>query len=145
MSTRGYFSIGLDHPKTAENVAGVLRACGVYGAAFLATSGSRYRRHQADTMAEHRHMPLIETDDLSMVIPYECIPVAVDLVDGAESLIGFNHPERAFYVFGAEDRTLGEGVLRWCPLRVMVPTRRCMNLAACVNVVLYDRMAKQNK
>jgi tRNA(Leu) C34 or U34 (ribose-2'-O)-methylase TrmL len=24
-----------------------------------------------------------------------------------------------------------------------VPTERCMNLAACVNVVLYDRLAKE--
>jgi len=28
---------------------------------------------------------------------------------------------------------------------VMVPTRECMNLAAAVNVVLYDRLAKADR
>lgn len=49
---------------------------------------------------------------------------------------------RAFYVFGPEDGTLGSKVLDWCPHRVMVPTRMCMNLAETVNVILYDRVAK---
>ena len=55
----------------------------------------------------------------------------------------YQHPERAFYIFGAEDATLGARVLDRCRDRVFVPTVRCMNLAATVNVVLYDRMAKQ--
>lgn len=58
------------------------------------------------------------------------------------SSIGLDNPKRAFYVFGAEDNTLGSRVLGWCRDVVSVPTNRCMNLAACVNVVLYDRMAK---
>jgi tRNA(Leu) C34 or U34 (ribose-2'-O)-methylase TrmL len=79
------------------------------------------------------------------VIPYDCIPVAVELVADASSLVNFAHPERAFCVFGTEDNTLGERVLSWCPRRVMIPTRACMNLAACVNVVLYDRLAKRQR
>ncbi len=139
---RGYFAIGLDNPKTSCNVAGVLRASTVYGAAFAATSGHRYRKHSADTTAAHQHMPFFQVENLYSIIPYNCIPVAVDLVEGAVDLTSFVHPERAFYVFGAEDGTLGQRVLSWCPLKVMIPTRRCMNLAACVNVVLYDRLAK---
>lgn len=140
---RWYFAVGLDNPKTPENIAGTLRACGCYGAAMLAVSGTRYKRHGCDTMAQWRHMPLLQLSDLNAVIPYDCIPVAIELVPDAESLIDFIHPERAFYVFGAEDSTLGERVLSWCQKRVMVPTRACMNLAACVNVVLYDRLQKQ--
>ena len=34
-------------------------------------------------------------------------------------------------------------VLAWCRDVVYVPTRYCMNLAATVNVVLYDRASKQ--
>ena len=68
--------------------------------------------------------------------------MAVDLVEDAESLPSFQHPNSAFYVFGPEDGTLGERHLSWCPRRLMIPTRGCMNLAATVNVVLYDRMAK---
>ena len=140
---RGYAAIGLDNPKTPANVGAVLRACSCYGVSLLAVSGNRYSRHGSDTMKQWRHMPLLQVQDLRPVIPYDCIPVAVDLVEGAKSLVDFVHPERAFYVFGAEDATLGDRVLSWCPQRVMVPTLACMNLAACVNVILYDRLAKQ--
>lgn len=98
-----------------------------------------------DTPKAWRHMPVLRGDDLQQLIPYDAVPVAIDLVDGAESLIDFAHPIRAFYVFGPEDGTLGKDILSWCKHKVMVPTRNCMNLAASVNVVLYDRMAKQNR
>jgi tRNA(Leu) C34 or U34 (ribose-2'-O)-methylase TrmL len=144
-TSRGYFAVGLDNPKTPENIAGVLRACGCYNAAMLAVSGTRYKKHGCDTMKQWRNMPLLHVADLREVIPYDCVPVAVELVPDAKSLVRFTHPERAYYIFGAEDNTLGERVLSWCPLRVMIPTRACMNLAACVNVVLYDRLAKQTR
>jgi tRNA(Leu) C34 or U34 (ribose-2'-O)-methylase TrmL len=82
-------------------------------------------------------------DDVMNHIPHDCVPVAVDLVDNARRLPAYTHPERAFYVFGPEDGTLGKRVLERCRDRVMVPTKGCMNLAACVNVVLYDRMCKR--
>jgi tRNA(Leu) C34 or U34 (ribose-2'-O)-methylase TrmL len=90
-------------------------------------------------------MPLIQTDNLKSVVPCNCDVVAVELVEDSKSLIDFHHPERAFYVFGAEDQTLSDETLAWCKHRVSIPTRSCMNLAACVNVVLYDRMAKRNR
>ncbi len=46
-------------------------------------------------------------------------------------------------MFGPEDGTLGDDVLSWCRDVIYVPTRYCMNLAATVNVVLYDRMQKR--
>jgi tRNA(Leu) C34 or U34 (ribose-2'-O)-methylase TrmL len=95
-------------------------------------------------MKAYRHMPLFKTDDLKNMIPYDCIPVAIDLLDNAISLTGFTHPERAFYIFGAEDATLGARITDWCPHKVYIPTRRCMNLACTVHVVLYDRMVKQS-
>jgi tRNA(Leu) C34 or U34 (ribose-2'-O)-methylase TrmL len=88
-------------------------------------------------------MPVLRGDDLSALVPYGSVPVAVDLVDDAIPLPEFQHPERAFYVFGPEDGTLGQSILKWCSHRVMVPTRTCMNLAATVNVVLYDRLCKR--
>ena len=49
---------------------------------------------------------------------------------------------RTFYVFGAEDATLGARTLSWCRDVIYVPTAGCMNLAATANVVLYDRLVK---
>lgn len=143
--SRGYACIGLDNPKNPINVGQVLRAAGVYEAAMVAFSGKRYRKAPTDTTAAYRHLPLIQVEDLRSVVPYDCVPVAVDLLPGAISLPEYKHPERAFYLFGAEDATLGPRIVSWCRDVVYVPTRGCMNLAACVNVVLYDRMAKQLK
>ena len=142
---RGFAAVGLHRPKDALNVGEALRACGCYGAAMLCVSGTRYRRAKTDTQAAHRHLPLIECDDLAAVIPFGATCVAVDLVDGAIALPDYKHPESAFYVFGPEDGTLRDDVLVWCKERVMVPTKFCMNLAATVNVVLYDRRAKEGK
>lgn len=144
---RGYACIGLDNPKSPENVGGALRAISCYGAALLVMGGkrpARWLKHSTNTMKQHLHMPVLLVDDLKDAVPYNCVPVAVDIVDGARPLQEYVHPERAFYIFGGEDATLGERTLSWCRDVVVIPTKRCMNLAATVNVVLYDRMAKQS-
>lgn len=140
---RGFAAVGLDNPKTPSNIAGVLRACGCYGVSLCAITGKRYQRHGADTKKQWREMPLLHVEDLHTVIPYDCVPIAVELSPFAQSIVDFVHPRRAFYIFGAEDNTLGERILSWCHDVIMIPTVSCMNLAACVNVVLYDRMQKQ--
>lgn len=143
--TRGFAAIGLHRPKDPRNVGEVLRAAGCYGAAMVAASGTRYVRARTDTQAAHKHLPLLVCDDLQQLIPHAAIPVAVDLIEGATPLPSYRHPESAFYLFGPEDGTLGPEVLSWCRDVVYVPTARCMNLAATVNVVLYDRLVKQRE
>ena len=140
---RGYACIGLDNPKAAVNVGSALRAAGCYGAAMVAMTGNRSGKTPTDTMKQYRHRPLLRVENLKDVIPYDCVPVAVDLIEGAIPLPEYEHPERAFYIFGAEDATLGERVTSWCRDTIYIPTNGCMNLAATVNVVLYDRLVKQ--
>lgn len=142
---RGYAAVGLFMPKSTANVGSVLRAAGCYDAALVAVTGQRYRRAATDTQASYRHMPLIHTDDLHSVVPFDCVPVAIEIVEGARPLNTYVHPERAFYVFGPEDGTLGKAVTGWCRDVVYIPTKHCMNLAATVNVVLYDRMVKRTR
>ena len=143
---RGFAAIGLHRPKTPANVGGVIRAAMCYDASSIAISGERidgrHIKSAANTVAGQRHIPIVR-GELHDLIPYGAVPVAVDLVDDAIPLPHFVHPESAFYIFGPEDGTLGNAILEWCPRKVMVPTRLCMNLAATVNVVLYDRIAKQ--
>lgn len=141
---RGFYGVGLDNPKYEINIGSALRACGVYGANFLATSGTRYKRVPTDTMKHYRHLPLFQVENLHDIIPFDCVPVAVDLIDGAIPLPEYKHPERAFYIFGAEDATLGKRVTDWCRDIIYIPTDGCMNLAATVNVVLYDRLSKNS-
>lgn len=140
---RGYAAIGLVNPKTNINVGSVLRAAHCYGAAFVAASGHRYSAAQTDTQKAHRHIPMLHNlNNVFDCIPFDCVPVAVDLIDGAENIFSFKHPERAYYIFGPEDGTLGHKVTDRCKHIIYVPTKYCMNLAATVNVILYDRNFK---
>ena len=140
---RGFSGVGIDNPKDPLNIGSALRAAGVYGASFVAITGKRYRHTRTDTMKAYKHIPLHKVDDLQSIIPYKCTPVAVDIIEGATPLHEYNHPESAFYIFGAEDETLGDEITDFCKDVIYIPTNGCMNLAAAINVVLYDRMAKQ--
>lgn len=139
---RGYSIIALDHPKNGDNVGGCVRAAQIYGAAEVVVSGARYRWQPTDTMKGYRHLPVVCVEDIFTILPYDCVPVAVEIIEGAKSLFAYQHPERAFYVFGAEDATLGKRITDRCRDIVYVPTDGPMNLAACVNVLLYDRAIK---
>lgn len=89
---RGFAAIGLDNPKFDANFGGVMRAAGCYGAAMVAISGGRMRHVATDTGKMWRSVPVIETEDLHSVIPFDCVTVAVDLIPGARSLVGYAHP-----------------------------------------------------
>lgn len=142
---RGYAAIGLHMPKTPDNVGSVVRACHCYGAAMVAMTGQRYKGARTDPQKGYRHIPLVHFEDLKDAIPYDCVPVAVDLLEGARPMQTYTHPERAFYIFGPEDGTLGKHTTSWCRDVIYIPTAHCMNLAATVNVVLYDRMVKRGE
>lgn len=140
---RGFFGIGLIQPKHSANIGSVLRAAQNFDAAFVGYTGRRYQRSASDTFATTKHKPLFQTDDIFSLIPFGCEPIGVDLVDGAIPLDEFKHPERAFYIFGPEDGTLGRAILDRCSKRIVIPSHRCLNLAAAVTVVAYDRIAKR--
>lgn len=61
----------------------------------------------------------------------------------ATPLPEFKHPERAMYVFGPENGSLDEVMLERCTHVVAIPGHTCSILAAAVNVVLYDHIAKR--
>jgi len=137
--------IGLVNPKSPENVGMVMRAAGCYAASRVFYTGQRFERARqffTDTKNAHEKIPLQGTEDLLATVPEGATLVAVELVEGATPLIHFQHPERAYYIFGPEDGSLTQSILDACDHVVYIPTIGCMNLAATVNVVLYDRLAK---
>ncbi|GEM_PF-58581 len=147
VSNKRYACIGLSNPKSPSNVGAIMRAAGCYGAASVFYTGTRYDRAKdfvTDTKKVHQDIPLINIDDLRKILPLGCVPVAVELVEGARALPQYTHPDRALYIFGAEDGSLSKEIRDWCEDVVYIPTNGCMNLAATVNVVLYDRLAKGN-
>lgn len=150
-SNKSFSIIALDNPKFGENVGGAMRACQCYGASSIIIGHTdpvrrhKYMKHPMDTMHAWKSIPTYTTDDVMSMIPYDTVPIAVEILEDSVSLVNFEHPLRAFYVFGAEDSTLGSRILDKCAMKVKIPTKFCMNLAATVNVVLYDRMAKSQK
>lgn len=144
----GFYAVGLAQPKTPANVGSALRACGAFNAAFLSYSGSRYAKSPTDPQQAFRSMPLLRSGDgpesLFELVPYNCVPVAVELTEDAVDLVGYKHPERAFYIFGPEDGSLGRRVLERCRDVVRIPSSVCLNLATAVACVLYDRTAKRS-
>jgi tRNA(Leu) C34 or U34 (ribose-2'-O)-methylase TrmL len=140
--------IGLTNPKTPANVGSVLRAAGCFSATAVFYTGERYERaaqFNTDTKAVNRNIPLHNVASLLDSIPMGTKLVCVELAEGATPLLAFEHPDNAFYLFGPEDGTLEQDIIDRADAVVYIPTIGCLNLAATVNVVLYDRLAKSGR
>lgn len=146
--TGSFVAIGLENPKTPDNVGSVLRAVGCFNAQAVYYTGQRYdiaAKHHTDTKNVQQRVTLARTDDWSALkaqLPEGTKIVCVELALGAMSLPELEHPERALYVFGPEDGSLPKSVVSEADAVVYIPTIGCLNLAATVNVLLYDRLVK---
>ncbi|MCG6340822.1 RNA methyltransferase [Vibrio fluvialis] len=145
MTTQSTVIIGLHNPKSPTNVGAVMRAAGCYNATQVRYNGTRYNRaakFQTDTQNMQERIDLVEMDELIAGLGSDVEIVCVELVIGATALPHFEHPENAIYLFGPEDSSLPQEVVDQAHHVVYIPTHGCMNLAATVNVVMYDRLAK---
>jgi tRNA(Leu) C34 or U34 (ribose-2'-O)-methylase TrmL len=145
---KGSAAIALSNPKSPSNVGAVMRAAGCYGAYAIYYTGERFERaakfHQ-DTNNISSTIELAGVESFVSQKKPEQKLVCIELVEGATPLPEFNHPEDALYVFGPEDGSIDQAVVDAADAVVYIPTIGCMNLAATVNVLLYDRMAKQHQ
>ncbi|MFB1036301.1 MAG: tRNA(Leu) C34 or U34 (ribose-2'-O)-methylase TrmL [Alteromonadaceae bacterium] len=143
----GCVTIGLTNPKSPTNVGAVMRAAGCFQVDGVYYTGERYARaakFNTDTKNVSESIPLIGVKCLLDSIEEDTKVICVDLIEGAIPLPNFIHPTKAFYIFGPEDGTISQQVIDHADAVVYVPTVGCMNLAASVNVLLYDRLAKTN-
>ncbi len=153
---KAHVSIALTNPKSPTNVGAVMRAAGCYQADQVLYTGRRYEQAakynkdtlKTDTKNAQGKIPLLAVEDFINIkdllenIPATAKIICVDLVEGATPLPHFIHPRDAVYIFGPEDGTIKQQVIDCADDVVYVPTVGCMNLAASVNVLLYDRLAK---
>lgn len=143
----------LENPKTPYNVGSVIRAMAVFEGDRLRWTGDRVldprrirtsaRFPREERMKDYAHIDWQATDaerPLDEFAP--AIPVCVEFTHAAQSLIEFEHPAGAVYVFGPEDSGVSKGLRAQCHRFVCIPSKHCLNLAAAVNVVLYDRLLK---
>lgn len=145
---KSHVCIGLINPKSPTNVGSVMRAAGCYQVNAVYYTGRRYdqaAKFYTDTQRAHEHIYLGGCDDLVAEKPVEAKVVCVELVEGATPLPEFEHPDNALYIFGPEDGSISQQVVDQADAVVYIPTVGCMNLAATVNVLLYDRLAKSKQ
>ncbi len=145
-------SIGLVNPKSPENVGSVMRAAGNFRVDSIFYTGERYPRAvklNPDIPDMHRKVsqdiPLSGVTCLIDRAPENLKIVCVEFAENAVALPEYKHPDNAFYIFGPEDGTISQEVIDRADAVVYVPTIGCMNLAATVNVVLYDRLTKSSQ
>ncbi|MCJ8320202.1 MAG: RNA methyltransferase [Colwellia sp.] len=142
-----HITIGLTNPKSPSNVGAVMRAAGCYQVDAVRYTGERYARAEkfnTDTKGVSLKIPLTGVGCLLDSIDKGTKIICVDLIEGAIPLPDFIHPQKAIYIFGPEDGTIAQQIIDRADAVVYVPTVGCMNLAASVNVLLYDRLAKSN-
>lgn len=145
-------AIGLINPKSPENVGYVLRAAANFRVDQVFYTGHRY--HMAyqrnprllDTARKvSQGMPISETTNIANELTSGMKLVCVEFALNASSLINYQHPEKAMYIFGPEDGTIDQEIIDQADDVVYVPTIGSMNLSASVNVVLYDRLLKSGE
>lgn len=145
MQSKNSTLIGLVNPKTPTNMGSIMRAAGCYQVEGVRYTGERFSdavKYHTDTKAIFGKIPLQYVDSLLEGLPATTQIVCVELVEGACLLPEFVHPEQALYIFGPEDGSIPQDLIDKADHVIFIPTIGCMNLAATVNVVLYDRLAK---
>lgn len=143
---RGYYGIGIWHPKTDVNVGTLFRSALSFGANFLFTVGARYKKQSSDTTDSRRHVPMFafnDIGDLKNHLPYGCPLVGIELTSMAHDLRNYVHFERACYMLGAEDHGLSPNIIDECHHLVQIGgLSHCLNVSTAGSIVMYDRMMK---
>jgi len=128
-----------------------MRAAGNFRVDSVFYTGTRYARAaQLNTVTENlsrkvgQHIPLAGVTSLIENATENTKIVCIEFAENAIPLPEYQHPDNTFYIFGPEDGTLEQALIDRADDVVYIPTTGCMNLAATVNVVLYDRLSKSS-
>jgi tRNA(Leu) C34 or U34 (ribose-2'-O)-methylase TrmL len=144
------FGVALLDPKNAWNVGNALRSTVAFGGSLFVIKGNRYTRtgewERSDTESARDRIPVFTTlTDPSIYFPTNALIVGVEMVKDATSIIKFEHPTNAVYLFGPEDGRIDDDTLAKCDYKIYLPTAYSLNLAACVACIGHDRMLKADR
>jgi tRNA(Leu) C34 or U34 (ribose-2'-O)-methylase TrmL len=150
-------AVALINPNFPHNVGAAVRAASCFDVRQVWYTGNRVsmeppksadsskkgsgRLPREERMKGFRDVELRQFDYFLDQFPH-ATPVAVEVRKNSENLITFEHPENPLYIFGPEDGNIPSSILALCHRFVMIPVSHCTNLAAAINLVLYDRRSK---
>ena len=139
---RGFFEVGVYHPKTEMNMGTLMRSAFQLGAAGVFTIGRRYKAEASDTYKTFRHLPIRHFATFEEF--QEARPMAARLVGvemGGKPLGQTSHPQQAIYLLGAEDHGLPPDVLAKCQQVISLEAVRTpsYNVAVTGSLVMYHR------
>ncbi len=146
-----FCGVGLFEPQNGFNIGASMRAAGAFGASFLVASGQMYKNgygkfQNPDTEMARKRLPcFIGVPSLVPFVPHDSEIVVIERTDQSTCLTKFSHPRRAFYAFGPEVGAIHPSTFQGLGIKVhqvSLPSVGSLNLAACVNLVLYDRLSK---
>ena len=153
---RGYFGIGIQGGKFESNIGTLWRHAYIFGADFIFTIGKRYTHEVTDTTKAQKNIPLYhyrDWRDFEAHLPSQCEIVFVEQFPGlTTSLTALEHPIRAAYVLGAEDKGIDAEWLADYTGRhpsheakiVEIPSSNpiSMNVATAGTINMHDRYVK---
>lgn len=142
------FGVALIDCKNAWNLGNALRSTLAFGGAYFIVQGSRWVGSgdwtRADSENARDRIPMyLGIKNVWEHLPVATETIAVEMVEGAESIINFKHPKNATYLFGPEDGRIPDNILENCSKKIQIPTSYSLNLAACVACIGHDRMVKE--
>lgn len=143
--TRGYYGIGIYHPKTPINIGTLWRSAQNFNASFMFVIGQRYKKQASDTTKAFRHIPLYNYRtfaDFNKNRPYDCPLIAIEQSKTSTSIKNFIHPERAIYLLGAEDHGISPVILKKAQKIIHLDTPMCLNVSVAGSIVMFDRQQK---
>lgn len=138
----GFFGVAIYNCKNWPNVGTLLRTTHILGGSFISVIGPRYRKTGPDVLDTTRSVPLYEHDSFESFfasIPKGCRLIGVEMGDGAELLDDFVHPDRAVYLFGAEDHGLPQRILDKCHMVIKLQGKHSLNVSVTGSIVVYHR------
>lgn len=144
--TRGYFEIGIYHPKTDINVGTLWRSAFQLGAQGIFTIGRRYKRQASDTVNAMLQIPLrhYETiEDFLKNRPINACLIGVEM--GGRQIESFVHPKQAIYLLGAEDYGLPQEIMDKCKHIVSLGSCRTLsyNVSVAGSIIMYNRFQQE--
>lgn len=151
----GFFSIGIWHPKTYQNVGTLWRSSYQLGACEIFTIGDRFehkksckslRQQTSDTSKAWTKIPYrkyFSVEDLIDHLPHSTPLIAIE-IGGRHLTDVIKHPKRACYLLGAEDHGISPDVLSKCHDVYTLPsvTTESFNVSVAGAIVMYDRLIK---